>query len=427
MVKNMKILWFTNGMLPIVAADIGIKAGVNEGWLVGLSEQIIKAGEHELCVCFPQTISSKLIQGKVNKIEYFGYPLCKSKELYDENLKSILCGVIKSAKPNVIHLMGSEYPHCYSMVSACEKCGVLEKVVVSIQGLISVYAGHTTTGISEDALKTISLKDVLRKTSLSDFTKHYSKRGEYEVKALSKVHNVIGRTTWDYACTGQINPNRKYYFNNETLRPSFYFDKWSVDYCEQHSIFFSQATTSIKGFHYLLQALPEIVKKNPDTKVYVAAYEKYDRYKNTPKWLRPQYANYICSLIDKYKLEKHIVYCGSLNEAEMKKRFLKSNVFVSSSTIENSPNSVGEAMLLGVPVVSSDVGGVRDLIRTNEEGFVYSVDAPYMLAHYINEIFADPEMAMRMSKREIERAEYLHNPEKNYQQLIEIYKKIAIQ
>ena len=108
----------------------------------------------------------------------------------------------------------------------------------------------------------------------------------------------------------------------------------------------------------------------------------------------------------------------------MKNRFLCSNVFVSASTIENSPNSVGEAMLLGVPVVASDVGGVRDLIRDNSEGLVYSVDAPYMLAHHVMNIFSDQEYALEISKGEIKRAESLHNPELNYRQLISIYENI---
>ena len=67
----------------------------------------------------------------------------------------------------------------------------------------------------------------------------------------------------------------------------------------------------------------------------------------------------------------------------MKERFLKSNVFVSPSTIENSPNSLGEAMLLGIPCISSDVGGVKNLLKHEEEGYVYQTDAPYMLAYYV--------------------------------------------
>ena len=60
-------------------------------------------------------------------------------------------------------------------------------------------------------------------------------------------------------------------------------------------------------------------------------------------------------LIDKYDLFENIVFCGSLDENSMRDQYLRSHVFISASTIENSPNSVGEAMLLGVPVVTNVV------------------------------------------------------------------------
>ena len=86
-------------------------------------------------------------------------------------------------------------------------------------------------------------------------------------------------------------------------------------------------------------------------------------------------------------LERNVVFTGPLDEEKMCQRYLKSNVFVCPSSIENSPNSLGEAMVLGVPCVASDVGGVSDMLKHKEEGFVYQTDAPYMLAHYVCEIF----------------------------------------
>ena len=54
-----------------------------------------------------------------------------------------------------------------------------------------------------------------------------------------------------------------------------------------------------------------------------------------------------------------------------------SNVFVSASAIENLFNFVGEAMLLGCPVVSFCVGGVPDMLAHGLEGFLIRLD-PYV-------------------------------------------------
>ncbi len=67
---------------------------------------------------------------------------------------------------------------------------------------------------------------------------------------------------------------------------------------------------------------------------------------------------------------------GSLNAEEMKEQYLLANVFASPSSIENSPNFCREAMILGTPVVSSDVGGVKNMLTHNEKGFCTNMTAP---------------------------------------------------
>ena len=100
-------------------------------------------------------------------------------------------------------------------------------------------------------------------------------------------------------------------------------------------------------------------------------------------------------------------------------------VFVSPSTIEDPSNSVCEAMLLGVPVVASYVGGTPSLIHHGEDGFLYPCDAHYMLAYYIMQIFQDDELAGRISAAARERAGKRHDPEKIKNRIMEIYRAVA--
>ena len=113
-----------------------------------------------------------------------------------------------------------------------------------------------------------------------------------------------------------------------------------------------------------------------------------------------------------------------LNAEDMKKQFLKSEVFVSPSVIENSPNSVGEAMLLGMPIVSSNVGGVSDMLVHGKEGYLYQADAPYLLAYYIGLLFDNQEKERELGENARIHARKTHNKEENIKKLLEIYAEL---
>ena len=131
------------------------------------------------------------------------------------------------------------------------------------------------------------------------------------------------------------------------------------------------------------------------------------------------------SLIKKFDLTDSVTFTGFLNANQMKDRYLKSNVFVSASVIENSPNSLGEAMLLGVPCVSSHVGGVHNMLTHGVEGYTYPADEVHMLAYYICKIFSDKENVEKMANKAREHALYTHSPERNLHELMNIYREVC--
>ena len=103
---------------------------------------------------------------------------------------------------------------------------------------------------------------------------------------------------------------------------------------------------------------------------------------------------------------------------------LKCNVSVCPSAIENSSNSIGEALAIGMPVVASYVGGTPDFIEHNKEGFLYPFNEYYMLQHYIERIFKSDDIAKKISCNAYERAKKLYDRNQNKKDLIEIYEKI---
>ena len=83
-------------------------------------------------------------------------------------------------------------------------------------------------------------------------------------------------------------------------------------------------------------------------------------------------------------------------------------------------------MLLGLPCVASCVGGVSSLMNHGSEGYLYQSTAPYMLAHYIQEVFAAEEKAEEMGMAAARHAARTHDPDTNLQQLLRIYREVAV-
>jgi glycosyltransferase involved in cell wall biosynthesis len=211
---------------------------------------------------------------------------------------------------------------------------------------------------------------------------------------------------------------------NETLREEFYTDTWNIDRIERNSIFVSQGNYPIKGLHYLIEVLPDIVAEYEDTVVYVAGDVITNNDSIKDKIKISGYGKYILKMIKKSHLENHVKFVGRLEADKMCARFLKTHVFVCPSAIENSPNSVGEAMILGVPVVSSDVGGVHNLLDNKKDGILYPKNKTQELKKAILRIFDDDKLAMSFSSNARAHALKTHDPETNYKRLLEIYNEI---
>lgn len=419
----MNILWVINIPLPEASKLMGEKPSPFGGWLINASKDLTNKEDVKLSIAFPSNKANKYKELKDEKINYYPFIPVKETDVkviqYNQSFEILLNNI----KPDVVHIYGTEIAHTLSMVNVCKKLGI--ETIISIQGLVSIYAQHIYANLPFSAVYSFTLRNLLRKDSVYMHKKVFEIRGKNEIESLKKTNHIIGRTTWDKACSSQINPQAKYHFCNETLREEFYKHQWDVNDCETYSIFLSQGQYPIKGLHYMLEAMPLILKKFPQAKVYISGKDitKSDSIKD--KLLMTHYGKYIRKMIKGLGLERNVVFTGPLDEEKMCQRYLKSHVFVCPSSIENSPNSLGEAMVLGVPCVASDVGGVSDMLKHKDEGFVYQTDAPYMLAHYVSEIFENEDLTLKFSKNARERALKTHDRDENTRRLIEIYNEIV--
>ncbi|MFI3172956.1 MAG: glycosyltransferase [Eubacteriales bacterium] len=410
----MKILWLCNIMLPAIANTLGKEPSNIGGWLTGLCNDLSQDKSRELVVTFP---NDEKIQGDTGTFRYYGFDKSDRQEQFE--------GILAKEQPDIIHIFGTEFKHTLEMVNACESLKLLDRVAVNIQGLIYYYGEyHYTAGLPSKVVNGYTFRDFVRQDNIRQQRLRFIERGQDEINAIKKVKYVIGRTDWDKAGTKQINPDVTYFFCNETLRSSFYQYRWDIETCEKHSIFLSQGNYPIKGFHHMLAAMPAILRQYPDAKIYITGKNPLE-ISGKAKLKEDGYSRYIKQLIINNQLQDHVVFLGSLNEQQMCERYLKSHVFVSASSIENSPNSVGEAMILGVPTVTSDVGGVKNMLTHEEQGYIYQHDAPYMLAYYVCKLFANEVKCQAFSLSASKRAHQTHHQQKNLETVIAIYDAIA--
>jgi glycosyltransferase involved in cell wall biosynthesis len=414
----MKVLWLSNVLFPELCKELNIVAPVVGGWMYSGAEILINNNpDIKLAV-------ASLYPGKELKciekypITYYLIPNQGDNQIYNPNFEKYYLKISETFQPDIVHIHGSEYPHSLAYVKACGS----RKVIVSIQGLVNIYAKHYLGGISENELKkNRTIRDILRKDSLLQQQKKMVNRGNYEIELLKNVQHIIGRTSWDFSNTWSINPKASYHFCNETLRPAFYEKKWKFENCKKYSIFLSQAHYPIKGIQQIIEALPIVLEHYPLTKVYIAG----NNFMSMPWYRKNDFTSYIENLMKKNSIiGSQLIFLGLLNEYQMAERYVSSHVFVCPSAIENSPNSVGEAQLVGTPCVASYVGGTMDMVKDGETGFLYRFEETAQLAKHICTLFSDSQLATLISKTARIEALKRHDKDNNAAHLREIYSEI---
>lgn len=110
----------------------------------------------------------------------------------------------------------------------------------------------------------------------------------------------------------------------------------------------------------------------------------------------------------------------------MRQAYLDADVFVLPSYCENSPNSLGEAMLLGMPCVAARAGGIPDMLHEGE-GVLYPLPGDAgALANALFAVLDDTAAAAEMGRTARRRALATHDPDANAAALLRIYEAMTI-
>lgn len=427
----MRVLWVLNLMPPTIGEQLNKECSVKEGWISGLLGKVIEkeeAGEIELGICYPvkdvqEEKCESICLGNKTIVCYGFWEDTGCPHSYEEEvLIKRFQAIFSDFQPELLHLFGTEYGHA---LAAAKAFGRPRATLVGIQGVISECAKEYLADLPPEIYRRNTFRDWLKQDGMLKQQEKFALRGEREKEVLQYTANITGRTEFDRKTVESLNPHARYFFMNETLRQEFYTGRWKQEGCISHRIFFSQADYPLKGFHYLLQSLPKMKKVFSDVSIAVAGNSLIREGSLKERMKLSAYGKYLKKQIQEVGMEGKITFLGKLSAEEMKAEYLKCHVFVCASSLENSPNSVGEAMCLGVPVVAAKTGGIPSMLEDGREGLLFPKGDSQALAEALIRLWKDPGLIEKLSRGAACRAAGTHDGEKNFARLLEIYHEIC--
>lgn len=418
----MRVLWFS--LSPCGSLRRNQEQRVIQGWMISLEDEVKKNPGIELSVAFFSETEGKPYD--FEGVRYYPMYLPKAKtkigrvlsryqsiESVDNKMLPVMLDVVKDAHPDLIHIHGTE-----------QRFGLIQDyvkdipIVFSIQGLIAPYSEKYFAGFpNKDIYHYERLLDKIKRVSYRDEYKGFKYQAKREVAYLNKAKYVFGRTFWDEAITGMLNSNRKYYVVDEILRSPFYQVQWcKTAFSEGRFKIVSTISGGIyKGYETVLKTAA-LLKQNTNLEFewIIAGYDEH------AKWV------HIAERYTKIKSsDVNIKLLGRLDADELVAALLDSDVYVHVSHIENSPNSVCEAMLLGMPVIASYTGGTGSMLENEKEGILLQDGDPYVYAGAIMDVYSHFDKSKAYGVNARKRALVRHDAERIGKQLQMAYDKIV--
>ena len=169
----------------------------------------------------------------------------------------------------------------------------------------------------------------------------------------------------------------------------------------------------IKNMRLLVEAMPAIVADHPDAHVVIVG-EGPER-------------ELLESLARERGVSAAVTFAGYVSNAEVADYYRAADVFALASVFDNSPNVVLEAMACGLPVVCTDVGGVRAFVEEPIGGQLVTAGDPRQLAQALSDWLAAPERRRTASLRNRAVVLERYSWRASAAQLLEVYERVIAQ
>ena len=408
----MKVIWYEI-TTPSRYKNKGL---VTAGWQDSLEIITSSLEDVELYICFEShsVEDKRKVYGNVTYIPIYTRlsRIDRFKMLFDKfaNIENVLKNfenIINEISPDIVHVFGVEWP--LGLIANAVKI----PVIVHIQGSIVPYynALYPPKYNSYNIRKYLNVRN---KFSFSLNEYRMKNWVDYEERVWKTIKYYMGRTEWDFRLSSVLNPERKYWSVNEALRPIFINStkRWSLSKNEVVKL----VSTGCSSFW-----------KGPDMMLKTAKILK--GFGLNFEW------NIIGNISDSVKLavqgiegtnfsDNNIRILGFQTAEAVVDILSQSSLYVHTAYIENSPNSICEAQCIGIPIVSTNVGGISSLVENKVDGILVPANDPWQMAHAILSLLADDALMEQYSQKSRIKALARHNQESIGKSLMECYKDV---
>ncbi|MGB4770432.1 MAG: glycosyltransferase family 4 protein [Chitinophagaceae bacterium] len=413
----MRVLWFAN--TPCNAVEHMKESTIGGGWLQTLDLHMQEKVElhiafyanwpEETFTCRKATyhvIPSSSI--RVSNVKNIFFPHV----IHQEDTLRYL-DIVNRVKPDLIHLHGTEnaYGTMLSKVNV--------PVVVSIQGIMTPYAYRFGGDAAEDIQTYVgpansSLKGMLFEKGQKHTYDLLKLTAARETKYIRDVKYFIGRTIWDRRVSSVMSPGSHYFIGDEIMRDVFYTKQWNQGRVDGKWIIHTTASDHpMKGFRTIVDTVNLLISAGIQLEWRVAGLSAQSTVVRVAKK----------QLGKAYPLD-HIKLLGRIGADALADMMAEANMFVLPSFMENSPNSLCEAMMMGMPCVATNGGGTPSMLEDKVEGLLVQPRDPWAMAGAILELISDQESAIAFGQAARRTALKRHEPTRIVNQVFDAYQQI---
>ncbi len=414
----MRVLWLTQSQLP---AATGQSSMIFGGWHEGL-RSALEEFEPELelgIVSLGPVEHEPLHVGNATyfslRVPYGGGRARRAARAWMESGVAPrgpveeAAAIGRSFRPDLVHVHGTEH---YLGLAALQ---LPFPTVATLQGIASVYERFVLDGFTcPEVARSVFTRDFVRGTSLLHGHFSMRRRARVEARIVSGLSWFMGQTDWDRDVLRLLNPPATYFHTECIMQQAFYEHLWHQRDRKQKIIYCTSGAAPYKGLEMLIEAFSLLRRAGyADVALRVAG-----PIPDSMMWAP------LARLASRRGVEGDIAWLGPQGASGLVAELENADVYVLPSHIENQPNSLLEAMLLGAPCVAASVGGVTELVDHGTSGLVYHDSDPYALAAAIMRLLDDPAFARSLGDAARAQARARYDRETVAHRTAEIYREV---